>query len=197
MMRHFVRAVALLLLGALAGAWVALEETRFLLAAVAIFCLVEIGLALRARRNTPRAPGDRSRFTAAQVSCSEKDGGLSVALVGADQPGGAAPYLLLSRKLPQQGEAANEERPYLELSGRWSVYGGIQDAYLLPQSLRLTLDARGIEAIGASQVCVMLPAGYDQRRLERALGRILRGVAFVSERSMPEDLPADLPSSLA
>lgn len=199
MMRHLVRAAALLLLAGLAGAALALEETRFALAAVAIFGLTETGLALRARRNRAQAPRDRSRFTAAQVSCSQDDGALSVALIGEDQPLGAAPYLLLSRKLPPQGQAVavDEDRPYLELSDRKrSVYGGIQDAHLLPRLLRLTLDARGAEVLGASQVCVTLQAGYDQRLLERALGRILRGVAFVSERSMPEDL-ADIPSSLA
>jgi hypothetical protein len=177
----------------------ALEETRFALAGVAIFCLVEIGLALRTRRSRPQAPPDRSRFTAAQVSCAQQDGAVSVALVGEDQPRGAAPYLLLSRKLPPHGQAAavTEDRPYLELSDRrCSVYGGIQDAHLLPQLLRLTLDAHGAEVLGASQVCVTLQAGYDQRLLERSLSRILRGVAFISERSMPEDV-AEIPSSLA
>jgi hypothetical protein len=186
-----VRGAALLLLVALAGVSLALQEMRFVLAAVAICCLVEIAIALRARRNRLAVPRDRSRFTAAQVSCSEKDGALSVALVEDDQAHGSASYLLLSRKLRPQGPVASEEdRPYLELSDRkCSVHGGIEDAYLLPQSLCLTLDARAAGVLGASQVCVTLGTAHDQRRLERALGRILRGVAFVSERSMPEDVP--------
>ena len=182
-MRHLVRGAALLLAAALAVLALALKEARFALAAAAIFGLVETALALRSRRNRPRAPCDRSRFTATQVSCTEKAGALSVALIGDEAPRRAAPYLLLSRT------PANEDHPYLELSDpKYSVHGGIRDAYLLPQQLRLTLDARGAEVLGAGQVCVTLQAGHDQRRLERALGRILRGVAFVSERSMPEDL---------
>ena len=114
------------------------------------------------------------------------------------RPAARAAYVLLSRTLRpgRQAVALDEDRPYLELSDqRWSVRGGIQDAYLSPQLLRLTLDARGAEALGASQVCVTLQEGNDQRRLERALGRILRGVSFTSERSMPEDT-ADAPSSV-
>jgi hypothetical protein len=190
MMRPLVRGAAMLLLLGLAGASLALEEIRFVLAGAAITCLVEIALALRARRGRPQAPWDRSRISAAQVSCTEQDGALTVALVGEDQGPGGAPYVLLSRMLrpERQAAAANDDRPYLELSDqRWSVYGGIQDAYLSPQLLRLTLDARGAEVLGASQVCVTLQAGNDQRRLERALGRILRGVSFTSERSLPED----------
>ncbi|HSV79223.1 MAG TPA: hypothetical protein VLK85_08450 [Ramlibacter sp.] len=198
-MRNLVRGAAMLLLLGLAGASLALEEIRFVLAGVSISCLVEIGLALRARRSRAQAPRDRSRVSAAQVSCTEKDGALTVALIGEDQGPGGAPYVLLSRTLrpERQAMAPNDDRPYLELSDpRWSVYGGIQDAYLSPQLLRLTLDARGAEVLGASQVCVTLQAGNDQRRLERTLGRILRGVSFTSERSMPEDTP-DIPPSVA
>jgi hypothetical protein len=185
-----VRGAALLLLVGFAGLSLALEETRFVLAAVAICCLVQIAIALRARRKRVAVPRGRSRFTAAQVSCSEKDGALSVALIE-DDARGAASYLLLSRKLRPQGQvASDEDHPYLELSDRkCSVYGGIQDAYLLPQSLCLTLDARAAGVLGATQVCVTLGTAYDQRRLERALSRILRGVAFVSERSMPDEVP--------
>jgi len=199
MMRQLVRGAAMLLLLGLAGVSFALEEIRFVLAGAAISCLVEVGLALRARRGRQQAPWDRSRVSAAQVSCTEQDGALTVALIGEDQGRGGAPYVLLSRRLrpERQVMAPNDDRPYLELSGqRWSVYGGIQDAYLSPQLLRLTLDARGAEVLGASQVCVTLKAGNDQRRLERALGRILRGVSFTSERSMPEDTP-DMPPSVA
>lgn len=199
MTRHLVRGAALLLLAALGGASMALHEIRFALAAGAIFCLVETGLALRRRRSRLPAPADRSRFTATRVACSQDDGALRVALIGQEPQRGATPYLLLSRKLPPQGRAVqvDEDRPSLELSDRkWSVHGGIQDAYLVPRMLRLTLDARGAEAVGASQICVTLQAGHDQRQLERALGRILRGVAFVSERSMPEDL-REVESSLA
>jgi hypothetical protein len=199
MMRQLVRGAAVLLLLGLAGVSLALEQVRFALAGVAISCLVEIALALRARRSRPQARRDRSRVTAAQVSCTEQDGALTVALIGEDEGRGGPPYVLLSRTLrPEpQATAPKDERPYLELSHqRWSVYGGIQDAYLSPQLLRLTLDARGAEVLGASQVCVTLKAGTDQRRLERALSRILRGVSFTSDRSMPEDTP-DIPASVA
>jgi len=193
MKRLIVRGAATLLLLGLAGVSLALQEMRFVLAGVAISCLVEIGLALRARRSRLQARADRSRVSAAQVSCTEQDGALTVALIGEDAGRGSAPYVLLSRTLrcERQAAAPNEDRPYLELSGqKWSVYGGIQEAYLSPQLLRLTLDARGAEVLGASQVCVTLQAGNDQRRLERALGKILRGVSFTSERSMPEDSAA-------
>ena len=197
-MRRLVRGAALLLLLGLAGMSLALEEIRFVLAGVSIACLVEIGLALRARRGRTKAPSDRSRVSAVQVSCTEQDGVLTVAMIGEDQGRGGSSHVLLSRTLrcERQAVAPDDDRPYLELSDqRWSVRGGIQDAYLSPQLLRLTLDARGAEALGASQVCVTLHEGNDQRRLERALGRILRGVSFTSERTMPEDA-ADAPSSV-
>ena len=197
-MRRLVRGAAMLLLLGLAGVSLALEELRFVLAGVSISCLVEIGLALRARRSRTQASRDRSRLSAVQVSCTEQDGVLTVAMIGADQGRSGAAYVLLSRtlRLERQAVASDDDRPYLELSDqRWSVRGGIQDAYLSPQLLRLTLDARGAEALGTSQVCVTLQEGNDQRRLERALGRILRGVSFTSERSMPEDT-ADAPSSV-
>lgn len=195
MMRHVARGAALLLVLALALLSLALAESRFLFAAVAIFCLVETGLALRARRGRAQAPQDRSRFTAARVSCSEKDGVLSVALFGdGGQPPQAAPYVLLSRRLPTPGAGLHEQRPYLELSGsKWSLHGGIRDAFLSPRLLRLTLDARGAEALGVTQVCVTLQGACDLRRLERTLGKILRGIAFTSERSLPGE-PADMQS---
>lgn len=198
MMRWLVRGAAMLLLLGLAGVSLALEEIRFVLAGVSISCLVEFGLALRARRSRTQAPGDRSRLSAVQVSCTEQDGVLTVAMLGEDQGRGVAPYVLLSRTLRPRPQAAapDDDRPYLELSDqRWSVCGGIEDVYLSPRLLRLTLDARGAEMLGASQVCVNLQQGNDQRRLERALSRILRGVSFTSERTMPEDTP-DVPSSV-
>jgi hypothetical protein len=196
MIRHLVRGATLLLLLALAGAYLALQEIRFVVAAAAIGCLVEIGLALRARRDRPAAAADFSRFEAARVSCTEQDHALGVALLGEGQAGRAAPYLLLSRTLHPRPEAAarGDDGPYLELSvPARSVRGGIRDAYLSPRLLRVTLDARGAQALGTGEACVTLPAGVDQRRLERTLGRILRGVAFVSERSMPEEAPEPEP----
>jgi len=196
--RYVVRAAALLLLLALAALGLWLEEIRFILAGLAIACLAELALALRARRHRPQAPGDRSRISAAQVSCTERDGALTVTLTGEHQGRAGAPYLLLSRPLrTAQAASAMEDRPYLELSDRsCSIHGSIQDAYLSPQVLRLTLDPRGAEVLGASQLCVTLQQGNDQRRLERALSRILRGVPFTSERSMPED-EAEMASSPA
>ena len=199
-MRQLVRGAAMLLLLSLAGVSLALEEIRFVLAGVSISCLVEIGLALRARRSTTQAAlSDRSRVSAVQVSCTEQDGVLTVAMIGEDQGRGGSSHVLLSRTLrPEpQAVAPDDDRPYLELSDRrWSVRGGIQDAYLSPQLLRLTLDARGADLLGASQVCVTLQEGTDQRRLERALGRILRGISFTSERTMPQDT-ADVPPGVA
>lgn len=189
MMRHLVRGTGVLLLLGLAGLSFLQEEIRFALAGVAILCLVEFGLALRARRGRRQAGGDRSRVSAARVSCIEKEDALTVALVGDDQGRGGAPYVLLSRALRPDAEAVAQQRdrPYLELSDRrWSVYGGIEEAYLSPQVLRLTLDARGAEALRARDVCVTLEGATEQRRLERALSRILRGVPFTSERSVPE-----------
>jgi hypothetical protein len=199
MMRLLVRGAALLLLVGLGGVTFALGELRFALAGVAICCLVEIGLALRARRSRPDAAVDRSRLSATQVACTEHDGALTVRLTGEEQAGGRAAYVLLSRtlRLSQQPVRPNDDGPYLELCDRrWSVHGAIEDAYLTPGFLRLTLDARGAEALGAGQVCVALPTGNDQRSLERALGKILRGVPFTSDRSMPEEAP-ELPASLA
>jgi hypothetical protein len=199
MMRPLVRGAAMLLLLGLAGVSLALEEIRFVLAGVSISCLVEIGLALRARRSTTQALGDRSRVSAVQVSCTEQDGVLTVAMIGEDQGRGGSSHVLLSRTLrPEpQAVASDGDRPYLELSDpRWSVRGGIQDAYLSPQLLRLTLDARGAELLGARHVCVTLQEGTDQRRLERALGKVLRGISFTSERTMPQDT-ADVPPGVA
>lgn len=190
MMRHLVRAASVLLLLALAGLSLAQQELRFALAGLAIAGLVEIGLALRARRGAPRAPRDRSRLAAVQVSCREHDGTLTVALVG-ERRRGAAPHVLLSRRFAATGDAqAPSDRPSLELSGpRWSVHGGIREAFLSPGLLRLALDARAAEALGVNQVSVALEPHIEQRALERALRRILRGVPFTSERSAPEDAP--------
>ena len=75
--------------------------------------------------------------------------------------------------------------PYLELSEKkHSVHGGIEDAFLSPHHMRLTLNARGAEALGAGDVHVTLATPGEQRRLERALGRVLRGVPFTSDRSL-------------
>jgi hypothetical protein len=195
MMRHLLRGSTMLLLLGLAGLSWALGEMRFAVAGALICGLVEIGLALRARREKQQAPRDRSRLCAAQVSCTEQDGALSVALVGESEGRGGAPYVLLSRKLRTERHAGelNDDRPSIELSNpKWSIQGGIQDAYLTPRLLRLTLDARGAELLGIDQLCVTFEARNDQRQLERALSRILRGVPFTSERSMPEDAPPGL-----
>ena len=186
-MRRLVRGATLLLLLALAAIGHALEEPRFFLAAAAIGALVELGLALRARRSRSSAPDERARFTASQFSCSQQENTVSVSLRAEDAPRGTAPYLLLSRTLPK-GATPGADRPYLELSGRkWSVHGGIQDAHLSPRLLQVTLDARGAEALGAPEIQVALAEGFDQRQLERGLRSVLRGVAFISERSLPEE----------
>jgi hypothetical protein len=182
MMRHLVRGASVLLLLALAGLSLAQQELRFVLAGAAIACLVEIGLALRARRDGPRGPGDRSRLAAVQVSCMEQDGALSVALVG-EHRRGTAPYVLLSRQLAATA-------PRLELSDpRRSVDGGLQEVILSPGLLLVALDARAAETLGAREVRVTLERDIEQRPLERSLRKILRGVPFTSERSMPEDAP--------
>jgi hypothetical protein len=192
MLRQFARAAAwLLLIGLAALAWME-QEIRPALAGLAIAGLAETALALRARRGRPPAGEDRSRLDAVQVSCTEADGALTVALRGAAPAGrGSAPCVLLSRALrpaaPQ--DALHRDGPRLQLSDRrGSVHGGIQEACLSPQLLCLTPDARGAEALGTSEIRVLLPAGLDQRPLERTLGRILRGVPFTSERSMPADM---------
>jgi hypothetical protein len=197
-MRNLVRGAALLLFVALTGFYRFLEDIRFVLAGAAIVCLVEVALALRARAHRQPASADRSRIPATRVSYTEQDGAISVTLTGEKAGPARAPYVLLSRAPlgSQPAGPAMEDRPYLELSDpRWSMYGGIQDAYLSPQLLRLTLNPRGAEVLGADMVSVALLEGNDQRRLERALGRILRGVPFTSERSIPEPLP-DVSSSL-
>jgi hypothetical protein len=191
MMRHLVRGATLLLVLGLVALFLAQQELRFVLAAVAIACLVEVALALRMRRDKLQARTDRSGFAAARISCTEEDQTVSVALVAEPRRRGTAPYVLLSRSLLPQAPAAGELEPYLELSDRrWSVHGGIRDAYLSPQLLRVTLDARAAEVLEAQEVCIRLQPGFDQRRLERSLRRILRGVAFVSERSMPDESAA-------
>lgn len=200
MMRQFVRGAAVLLLLALAGVSLVQEEIRFVVAGAAIGVLIELGLALRARRGEAASDGDRARVAAVQVTCTEQDGALSVTLAGENPGRGSAPYVRLSRMLrpTSQDAALNHDRPYLELSdSRWSVFDGIEEAYLSPRLLRLTLHARGAEVLGTSEVCVTLAADSEQRRLERTLGRILRGVSFTSERSLPEDTPETPPSMAA
>lgn len=179
-MRHFVRSASLLLLLALAALSLAQGELRFVLAGVAVSCLVEIALALRARRDGPGTP--RGRLAAVQVSCLEQDGMLSVTLAG-ERRRGAAPYLLLSRRLA-------DAVPRLELSDpQWSVEGGLREVVLTPALLRVALDARAAEVLGAQEICVTLEGDIEQRPLERLLRKILRGVSFTSERSAPQEAP--------
>lgn len=192
MMRVLVRALAVLLLFALAGLSFQLREIRFAAAGAAVLVLVEIALALRVRRAGQRAVRDPSRFRAASISCDEKDGVLRVTLAGEAQGRTPAPYVLLSRTLqpgPQPVEP-HRDGPGLELSDPGlCVHGGIQDAYLSPRELRLTLNAHGAATLRASDVRIALPAPGEQRRLERALSRILRGVRFTSDRSLDEMEP--------
>lgn len=184
-----VHAAGALLLAGLSACSFVTGELQFAGAGVAIAALVEMGLALRAGRNRCAPAQDRSRVSAVQLSCTEEDGLLKVALVGKAQGRSRPPYVLLSRALPSAPEAElRDERPCLELGEpQWSVHGGIREACLTPQELRLTLRAPAAQALGAEDVCVTLPAGQDQRALERALRKVLRGVAFTSERSVPEE----------
>lgn len=180
MMRHLVRGASVLQLLAQAGLALAQQQLRFVLAGAAIAGLVEIGLALRARRDGPARPGDRCRLAAVQVSCMEQDGALSIALVG-ERRRGAAPYVLLSRSLADPG-------PRLELGDpRWSVDGGIEEVVLSPGLLVVALDGRAAGVLGAGEVRVTLERDIEQRPLERSLRKILRGVPFTSERSMPQE----------
>jgi hypothetical protein len=187
-MSHLVRAAGALLLLGLSGWSYVSGEPEFAAAGVAVATLMETGFALRARRERTTSVGDRSRVAAVQVSCTEEHGVLKVALVGKAQGRSKAPYVLLSRTLPgAPGEAVHDERPCLEVGEpQWSAPGGIREACLTPQALRLALHAEAAETLGVAEVCVTLPAGEEQRSLERALRRILRGVAFTSERSVPE-----------
>jgi hypothetical protein len=187
---HVLHALAALLLLALAAASFASGELRYAAAGVAIFALAEIALALRARRERTAAVRDRSRVSAIRVSCSEAEGILTVALAGKAQGRSGAPYVLLSRTLPRgpTGSDLQDERPYLEVGApKWSMHGAIREASLMPRLLRLALHPDAADALGAGEVCVTLPAAQDPRALERALRRILRGVAFTSERSVPEE----------
>ena len=182
-----VRAAGILLLLVLAGLSFALQEIRFAVAGAAILGLVEIGIALRVRRTRLQAVRDRSRICAARISCDEKDGALTVTLTGQGQGGGPAPYVLLSRVLQRSEHEVEASRngPYLEMSdARASVHGGIQEAHLTPHLLRLTLNAHGAGVLRASDICVALQAPSEQRRLERALTKVLRGVPFTSDRSL-------------
>ena len=187
---HVLRALAVLLLLALAGASFASGELQYVAAGAAISALAEIALALRARRERSAAVCDRSRVGAVRVSCSETEGILTVALAGKAQGRFGAPYVLLSRTLPR-GPAESDlqdQRPYLELGApKWSMHGAIREACLTPRLLRLVLHPEAADALGAGEVRVTLPATQDPRALERTLRRILRGVAFTSERSMPEE----------
>ena len=190
---HLIRAVSALFLLSLAGWSVESGELQFAAAGAAIAALVETALALRARRERANDVQDRSRFSAVQVSCTEQDGTVAVALVGKAQGRSRAPYVRLSRPLlGAPGAEERDERPCLELGEpKWSAPGGIREACLTPQVLRLVLRAPAAEALGAEEVCVTLPAGQDQRQLERALRRVLRGVAFTSERSLPQEDPRE------
>lgn len=189
MMRHVVRGAAALLLIALAMVTVNLEEIRFVLAGVAIMCLVELGLALRARRQGAQMASDRCRISAAQVTCTEEDGSIAVRMTADSRGSGSPSYVLLARSLGRDAQCIG---PHLELSDKTcAVQGEIREAYLSPTSLRLALAPRANALLGAAQVSVTLPAGTDQRRLERALGKILRGVPFTSDRSLPEDCAED------
>jgi hypothetical protein len=77
------------------------------------------------------------------------------------------------------------------------MHGAIREACLMPRLLRLVLHPHAADALGAGEVCVTLPAAQDQRALERALRRILRGVAFTSERSVPEEEVPEAAAELA
>lgn len=192
-MSHLLRAAGASLLLGLSGWSYVSGELQFAAAGVAVAALTELALALRARRETSASLGNRSRVSAVQVSCTEEGGLLKVTLLGKAQGRRSnAPYVLLSRPLlgapGASGAELSDERPCLELGGpKWSVHGGIREACLTPQELRLELRAGAAEALGVEEVRVMLPAGQDQRQLERVLRRVLRGVAFTSERSMREE----------
>lgn len=188
-MLHLVRAAGVLLLLGLSGWAYVSGELQFAAAGLAVAVLTEILIALRARRDQSALVPDRSRLSAVQVSCTEEDGVLKVALLGKAQGRRSeAPYVLLSRPLlGAPGAELRDERPCLELGApKWSVQGGIREACLTPQELRLELRAGAAETLGVEEVRVALPAGQDRRQLERALRRVLRGVAFTSERSAPE-----------
>lgn len=198
-MPHLVRSAGALLLLGLSGWSYVGGELQFAVAGAAVAILMEMGLALRARRETIPALRDRSRVSADQVSCTEQDGVLKVALVGKAQGRSKAPYVLLSRPLlGAPGAELRDERPCLELGDpKWSVHGGIREACLTPTELRLALRAGAAEVLGVAEVRVTLPAGQEQRQLERALRRVLRGVAFTSERSMPEEEAREAPAGAA
>lgn len=189
-----IRGATALLCVALAVFYAALDDIRFALAAAAIVGLAEIALALRARPRTRPGHGHASEIAAARVSYTEQDGVQAVTLSGADK----GHYVVLSRTLRAAGKpTAHDGGPCLELSPpRGPIDATILDAYLSPRILRLVLDARGAQVLGSEKVCVALPPGTDQRLLERALSRILHGVPFTSNRSMPED-EADIPSRIA
>lgn len=188
-MLHLVRAAGVLLLLGLSGWAYVSGELQFAAASLAVAILMEILIALRARRDQPAPVQDRSRLSAVQVTCTEEDGVLKVALLGKEHARRSkAPYVLLSRPLlGAPGAELRDERPCLELGApKWSVHGGIREACLTPQELRLELRAGAAEALGVEEVRVMLPMGQDQRQLERPLRRVLRGVAFTIERSLPQ-----------
>jgi hypothetical protein len=186
---YVVRAATVLLLLALAGVSFVTRELRFAVAGVAVAVLAETAIALRIRRNRSSLRQDRTRVSAVQVSCTEEGGLLKVELVGKAQGRARPPYVLLSRPLlGAPGADLRDERPCLELGEpKWAVHGGIREACLTPHELRLELRPSAAEALGTGEVRVTLPAGQDQRATERALRRVLRGVAFTSERSVPEE----------
>jgi hypothetical protein len=199
-LRYLVRGTGVLLLASLSGLSFVRGEPQFAAAGVAVAALVELGLALRARRNQPAPAPDRSRVSAERVTCTEQDGAWTIALVGNAQGASAPTYVLLSRtqRPGAPGAAPSREGPYLELGDpKRSVHGGIREACLTPRLLHLALDTHAAEVLGTGEVNVTLHAGNDQRRLERALARILRGVAFTSERSLPEEEAQEAAASAA
>lgn len=194
-MAWMVRAAAALLWGPLAACAVAQGEVRFAIAAAAIFCLVELALALRARAGLRAGSRDASNFAAESVSYTEHDGVLAVSFGSGGKR--RASGVVVSRTLRPPPDASTPGGPRVEVTGwRGAIHAGVEDAYLSPQRLRLVVDARAAQALGTDTLCVTLPAGTDQRLLERALGRILRGVPFTSERSMPPAEP-ELPTRMA
>lgn len=191
--RHVVRGTGVLLLASLVGLSSVRAEPQLADAGVAVAALVELGLALRARRNRLAAVRERARVSAERVTCTEQHGALTVMLAGNAQ----GSYVLLSRTV-RSGAAPSRDGPYLELGDpKWSAHGGIREASMTPRLLRLALDAQAAQVLGAGEVNVTLDAGIDQRRLERALAKILRGVAFTSERSAPEEEMQEAAASVA
>lgn len=188
-MRRLVRVATALLCAALAGFSVMLEDRGFAFAAAAVLGLEEMALALRARRASRAGRVRPSSFDAARISYSEQDGVVALTLSGAEEKRSVPACVVLSRNVRSRADTtAQAGGPRLELSPpRRAMDSVIEGAWLSPGLLRLALDARAAASLGAETICVRLPQGADQRGLERALGRILRGIPFTSERSVPEE----------